>query len=113
MQCKQVCDFSLLLLLSFSSSPIVPGEPNATAEPLRGYALEVAQKQGKSKRRLRKVLKNLLFQFLHLWIILSICLTSYEKNMAAVKGDFKSRLDVGKFGISSVKRLVDFVSNIF
>ncbi len=90
-------------------SPVVPGDCNITSEPLRGYALEIAQRQGRNKRKLRKLLKKCFFQFIHLWMVLSICLTSYESNMATVKKNFESRLATGSSGFDSVNRFVRWI----
>ena len=85
-------------------SPVVPGDSNATANPVRGYALELAQKKGRGKRQFRRVMKNAVFQIIHLWLLFSICLTSYESNMTAVRENFESRIVSGSNGITSINR---------
>ena len=86
------------------SSPVVPGDANATAIPVRGYALELAQQKGRGKRQLRRVIKNAVFQIIHLWLLFSICLTSYEFNMTAVRENFESRIVSGSDGITKINR---------
>ena len=83
---------------------MVPGDANATATPVRGYALELAQKKGRGKRQLRRVIKNAVFQIIHLWLLFSICLTSYESNMTAVRENFESRIVSGGTGIAKINR---------
>ena len=85
-------------------SPVIPGDPSATSEPVRGYALELAQKQGRGKREIRRIIKNLAFQIVHLWLVLSICLISYESRMSYLKRGFEAELFPGKHGILEIDR---------
>eukprot|EP00794_Sanderia_malayensis_P008787 gene8787-9725_t len=87
----------------FVMSHVVRGDSSATSKPLSGYALEIAQRQGKNRRKLRKLLQNCFFQFIHLWMISSICITSYDTHMVITTDNFKSRLDTGSSGYTSVQ----------
>jgi len=89
----------------FVNCPVIPGDRSASSEPVRGYALELAQKQGRGKREIRRIVKNLAFQVVHLWLVLSICLTSYESHMSNTRRQFEANMFPGKQGIREIDRI--------
>ena len=49
-------------------------------------------------------MKNFFFQIVHLWIVFSICLTSYDAHMPTVKREFEAVMFPGRNGIQDINR---------
>ena len=97
---------SILFVFIPMSSPVLQSGffTGPVIKPVRGYALEIAQKQGQKRRRLRNLIQEAIFQFLHIWIVLSICVTSYESHMVEVRRSINTRFSCGTTSINNVQK---------